>query len=109
MGKSAPLDKTLCLKYCAYYKPGQKEELFCRGYAVVDRIMRSGKPIEISDVGSMPGSGPRQTLVQQLCSSCDFFEQDCDFMQDRGAQPCGGFLLLEQLLASGIIELEDVS
>jgi len=109
MGKAAPLDKTLCSVYCSYYKPNQKEELFCRGYAVVERIARSGRSIQLAGSGPAPVPGSRHTLVKKLCSDCDFHEQDCDFMQNREARPCGGFLLLEQLLAVGMIDLEDVS
>jgi hypothetical protein len=29
-------------------------------------------------------------------------------MQDRAARPCGGFVLLEKLLGSGVITLEDI-
>jgi hypothetical protein len=47
-------------------------------------------------------------LVNVLCLACDFHEQDCDFMQDRAARPCGGFVLLEQLLGSGVITIEDI-
>jgi hypothetical protein len=29
-------------------------------------------------------------------------------MQDRTARPCGGFVLLERLLASGVVTIEDI-
>jgi len=104
----SPLEQTLCLKYCAYYKPGKNEALACRGYAVVERILQERKNLildchlrefEPATVGLM---------VKIMCTACDFYEQDCDFMQSRKARPCGGFVLLAQLLASGVITREDI-
>src|SRR3990172_9206857 len=108
MTDNLPLEQTLCLKFCSYYKPGKNEELACKGYMVVERLLREGKglAIESNKNDSKPVSA--DTLVKTLCIACDFHEQDCDFMQDRAARPCGGFILLERLLGSGVITLEDI-
>ncbi len=47
-------------------------------------------------------------LIQSLCSVCGFHEYDCDFFQDRVSQPCGGFVLLSQLLGSGKITIAEI-
>ena len=108
MKVNSPLEQTLCLKFCSYYKPGKNEELACRGYLVVERLLGEGKRLVYE--GKNGGTSPVLTerIVNVLCLACDFHEQDCDFMQNRAARPCGGFVLLEQLLGSGVITIEDI-
>lgn len=108
MKKSPPLDQTLCLKFCAYYKPGKKEDLACRGFEVVERLLRSGKTIVFRPSAQKPDLATAEFLVQKMCTTCDFHEKDCDFMLDRTAPPCGGFALLAQLLGSGSLMIEDI-
>jgi hypothetical protein len=107
--KDNPLrEQTLCLKFCPYYKPGKNEELACKGYMVVERLLREGKSIKFERSSSESGPVLSDRIVKALCLTCDFHEQDCDFMQDRAARPCGGFVLLAQLLGSGVITIEDI-
>jgi hypothetical protein len=109
MTDNLSLEQTLCLKFCSYYKPGKNGELACKGYMVVERLLREGKSLVLASRSG--GSNPvqRDLLIKTLCMNCDFHEQDCDFMQNRAAPPCGGFILLERLLGSGVITLEDIS
>jgi hypothetical protein len=108
MKKSPPLEQTLCLKFCTYYKPGKKEDLACRGYEVVEQLQRAGKTIVFRPAAQKPGIAIVELLVQKMCTTCDFYERDCDFMLDRTAPPCGGFALLAQLLDSGALLIEDI-
>lgn len=108
MSKRGSLEQTLCLKYCAYYKPGKNEELACRGYAVVERFIREGKGIVFEDFSCMLDPGVAAQLVQKMCMTCDFYARDCDYIQDRSARPCGGFVLVGQLLGAGVITIEDI-
>ncbi len=101
------LKNSLCLPFCAYYKPGKNEELACRGYQVVERLMQSGKTIPF-DVARDFDRRQAEALVKAMCRACDFRKDGCDFVQDRRAQPCGGFVLLARLLASGVIEIGDI-
>lgn len=109
MVKNATLVKTLCLPYCRYYKPGRNEELLCRGAVVVQRLMESGRSLSTRE---NPHQGIdreyREVITQEVCGSCDFREQDCDFAQDRAACPCGGFALLLGLLRAGVITSGDL-
>ncbi len=50
-----------------------------------------------------------EALVQRMCVRCSFEPDGCDFMLDRKASPCGGFVLLAQLIENGVIALEDIS
>jgi len=103
------LIKNLCGKFCSYYKPSKKEELACRGFVVVRRLIEMGKesPFEKSD--RRPGPRTEEKLSMALCPTCPFYESDCDYiLQEGDARPCGGFIFLGLLLDSGIICIDDV-
>ena len=102
------LEKKICSKFCAYYKPGKNEELECRGFAVVEQLIHRGKGIAFEQYGLKFDRTVQETLRQKMCRACAFHEQDCDFMLDQAATPCGGFVLLSQLLGSGVIALEEI-
>jgi hypothetical protein len=108
MDGTSPLVKTLCLKYCSYYKPSKNEELACRGFSVVERLMQTGRTIPLENTGVSGDKQVMDQLVQSLCSVCIFHEHDCDYFQDRVSQPCGGFVLLSQLLGSGKITIAEI-
>jgi hypothetical protein len=108
MTDKTPLEQILCLKFCTYYKPGKNEELACRGYMVVERLLREGKSIDLDRTSGESSRIPTDRIVNALCLACDFQKQDCDFMLDRAARPCGGFVLLAQLLGTGVITIEDI-
>ncbi len=108
MRDNPTLEQTLCLKFCSYYKPGKNEELACKGYRVAERLLREGKRLDFENNSCESNPDPADRMVKALCVSCDFHERDCDFMQDRTARPCGGFVFLEKLLGSGVITIEDI-
>ena len=108
MKKKALLNRTLCLKFCSFYKPGKNEELVCGGYAAVERLILSGKVgTALQQSGRRIDGAKTELLVQAMCPSCDFHEQDCDFFRDRYASPCGGFVFLAQCIADGLITADD--
>jgi len=102
------LEQTLCLQYCAYYKPDKNEALACRGYAVVERFLREGKNLVLDGQRREFEPAAAELIVTTMCTACDFYEHDCDFMQNRAAWPCGGFVLLSQLLESSVITIDDI-
>ncbi len=108
MKKIQHLNKTLCLNFCAYYRPDKGESVSCHGYEVVDRLTRAGKSFILDEFGRDFDRAGAESLVEKLCIACDFRENDCDFMADRTAPPCGGFVLLIQLLDAGKITIDDV-
>ncbi len=103
-----PLEQTLCAKYCTYYKPGKNEALACRGYAVVERILQKKQSLLVDCHLREFEHATISLIVKSMCTACDFHEHDCDFMESRKARPCGGFVLLAQLLGSGEITLKDI-
>jgi hypothetical protein len=104
-----PLGQTICLKFCAYYKPGKNEELECRGYTVVEQLIQSGMAGVFDAFEKEADPSATELIVQKICMNCDFHERDCDFMQDRATPPCGGLVLLTQLLKRNRISLEDIA
>ena len=107
--KNPPLVKTLCEQYCAFYKPGKNEELACKGFAVMERLMLAHEGFACQRYEQGPDKSVLDMVVQKMCMKCDFHAQDCDFIQDRTARPCGGFVLISQLLGSGEISLEEIT
>ncbi len=109
MSKDEALVQTLCLPYCRYYKQGRNEELLCRGAVVVERLMKSSRRLSgEKKLRHEPDRTTIELMVKLLCSACDFRENDCDFARDRKAHPCGGFVLLAELLGSRVITIEDI-
>ena len=108
MGPKPDLAQTVCLRLCSYYKPGKNEELACRGYLVLERLALRGVPIARKTAEQYRDRTEEELLVNTLCMACPFHEQDCDFMENSALPPCGGFLVLEQLLAKKDISIEDV-
>lgn len=109
MQKNEALVNILCLPYCHYYKPGRNEELLCRGATVVQRLIDSGR--RPSPGEKLPGDidyATRERIIESICGVCEFREHDCDFAQDRKAQPCGGIVLLSGLVKAGVITVEDL-
>ena len=95
------------MRLCSYYKPGKNEELACRGYLVLERLALQGVPMRGAKGEHRDRTG-EELLVRTLCMPCPFHEHDCDFMENSALPPCGGFLLLAQLLAAKDISIEDV-
>jgi hypothetical protein len=102
------LEIKLCLKFCPYYKPGKNEELACKGFTVVEQLIQKGGRIVFEKYGLEFDKNVLEILRQRMCLACAFHEQDCDFMLDQTARPCGGFVLISQLLGSGVIALEEI-
>ena len=108
MMNASPLEQKLCLKFCLYYKPGKNEELACKGFTVVEQLTQRGVRIVFEKYGLELNATVQELLRQRMCLACAFHEQDCDFMLDRTARPCGGFVLIAQLLDSGVITIEEI-
>ena len=103
------LVKNLCVNFCSYYKPSKKEELACRGFVVVKKLIEMGKqiPFEGSDGRTSPLT--EEDLRNVLCPTCPFYDNDCDFiLQEGDAMPCGGFIFLGHLIEKGAVCIDDV-
>ncbi len=101
-------NKVLCSNFCAYYKPGKNEGLSCRAHDVVQQLIRRGKLTDLAGPCGKFDCAKAESLVEWICVTCGFQDNDCDFMLDRKAPPCGGFVLLARLLEEGAVTPEDI-
>ncbi len=103
------LSEKLCLQFCPYYKPSKNEELSCKGFLVVEELIREGREISFIKSDKLLEAGTEKILRETLCVSCPFNESDCDYaQQEEGASPCGGFLLLGELLETQIVTVDNI-
>ncbi len=103
------LEKRLCKRFCFYYKPSKDETLACRGFLEVRRLAGKGGKFSFRMRRPSVSIGTAEALKRKMCMVCQFFKEDCDFILKGGkAYPCGGFLLLGQLVDEGAISIEDV-
>ena len=103
------LVKKLCGNFCSYYKPSKGEELACRGFVVVKKLIETGKKVPFETSNSRPSLQTEEDLIKVLCPACAFYEGDCDFiLQEGDAIPCGGFIFLGLLTERGMICMDDV-
>lgn len=100
----------LCGNFCSYYKPSKDEELACRGFVVVKRLIETGKQVSFEGSSNIrPGPLTEEALRKVLCPTCPFYEGDCDFiLQEGAALPCGGFILLGLQIERDMICIDDV-
>ena len=103
------LRERLCLQFCAYYKPSKNEELACKGFLVVEELVKEGKEIPFIKSDKLLEADTEKILRENLCVSCSFNESDCDYaQQEEGASPCGGFLLLGNLLETQVLTVDNI-
>lgn len=98
-----------CARYCKYYKPG-KEDMSCMAYSQISRLGLADIRIELRHKDAHVAYGKiMDDLRQSLCLRCDFYEDGCDFIASEGnIAPCGGLLVLADMISSGRIKYDDV-
>jgi hypothetical protein len=103
------LPRQLCENFCAYYKPGKDEELSCLAFAVVEGLIRKGMRIPLKKSGTAADRDSFSALLQNMCPACSFYEDGCDFAAGKAdSQPCGGVLLLGQMMGSKAFDVDDL-
>jgi len=103
------LRKKICLNHCPYYKPSKDENMACLGFSVISRLITDNTKISFESVPDKPDESIARILTLDMCVSCPFFENACDFIAgDNDALPCGGFILLADLIKKEIFTINDV-
>jgi hypothetical protein len=103
------LIENVCRNYCRYYKPSKDEELACMGFLIIQRLLRNGAEIIFEESQAVLAPYTEETLVGNVCVTCPFFPDGCDFSLKReGSFPCGGFLVLGRLMEAGSISIDDI-
>ncbi len=99
----------LCSQFCPYYKPSKDEELACKGFLVVEGLIKEGKEIPFIKSDKLLEADTENILRETLCISCHFNKSDCDYAQEEGgASPCGGFLLLGKLYETKVLTVDNL-
>jgi hypothetical protein len=105
----AGLRAELCSRFCSYYKPGKKEDLACKGFLVIEGLIKRGLHIPFSVQEKKLDSAIPESLLHILCATCPFFEDGCDFVQQKKkSSPCGGFILLSYLLETNNLTIDNI-
>ncbi|HTZ17006.1 MAG TPA: hypothetical protein VMB78_01070 [Dissulfurispiraceae bacterium] len=93
----------VCRRFCRYYKKG-KDELECGGYKfLVDNFTLSELHL-MTDLLDSPDTlkdqipAENEDLFSLVCEVCDFRIDGCDYREDRSGPPCGGFILVTNLV-----------
>jgi hypothetical protein len=103
------LKNRLCEDCCPHFKPGKNDELSCKGYLIIEKLLQDGKDIPFQKADRVLAETTEQALTRYMCVACPFYEENCDFIgHGKNSPPCGGFTLLGQLLESSNITIADI-
>jgi hypothetical protein len=95
---------TICRDFCIYYKK-DKEELTCGGYAFLASTLTIRELNDLSSAiphkDALKLSVPEDNnfLSEYVCSKCDFLIDGCDYRDNGSAPPCGGYILISELIS----------
>lgn len=88
----------ICRGFCTFYKEG-KEESACGTYHFLESNLTSGElKAGIKGIKPEPDFSRDKEIERLVCEQCDFFVDGCDFREGLGAQPCGGYAIVEWFL-----------
>ena len=94
------MEKVICKKFCAFYKPGKKEEMKCGSY---NFLLANYTGSQISSAAGRaviePDFDHDSRINELVCAQCDFLVDGCDYRDGIGKTPCGGYAIVEQLLS----------
>ncbi len=112
MGKKA-VAEFVCRPFCSFYREGDKEDLLCNGARLLEILMNNGilSPGRLSGIKREAAISTRKDLLMEkaVCAPCPFLADGCDFRAKApppDAVPCGGYILLDLLVAKGIIAMD---
>jgi hypothetical protein len=101
--KEIAYNEIICRPYCSFYKEG-KEEMECGGYqylrnqltlAELQHLVKQSNRYESISRRIPPKN---EYLFNLVCKQCDFLIDGCDYSENGSGPPCGGYLLIEQLV-----------
>ena len=103
------LKKRLCEHCCPHFKPGKNNDLSCKGYSIIEKLLQEGRDIHFQRSDRVLTETTEELLSRHICVVCPFYEEDCDFIRhEKNSLPCGGFKLLGHLLESSNITIADI-
>ena len=105
-------DEWICRANCSFYKPDRKEEERCRGFTLALDLSGT-KPLNETNFDSeaFDPTFLQEFLRSNVCRSCPFYIDGCDFTSEEPPEnclPCGGLLVLSEAIQKGLLTLSDV-
>lgn len=90
--------ETICKGFCNFYKAG-KDEMACATYNfLASRFTPEAlRPLSL-EIKTASNFSCDAEIKENICASCDFFIDGCDFREGLGSIPCGGYAIVEWLL-----------
>lgn len=96
--KNREYSKVICKSFCNFYKPG-KEEIKCGSFSFLKRNLSYGELLSTARISSInPELSMDGTIKSLACLRCDFLQDGCDFRMGLSSPPCGGYVIIENLL-----------
>jgi hypothetical protein len=96
--------KTICKKYCFYYKEDKKGEKGCLPLQVANV-----RGLIVFATGAYDFKNCYEQLKQIFCERCDYYHGDCDFHnKECPGPPCGGYIYFEDLISKGFLTIDEV-
>ncbi|MCX7794135.1 MAG: hypothetical protein N2257_07025 [Thermodesulfovibrionales bacterium] len=83
----------ICKRFCSYYKSG-KESLSCGAFNFLKLSLTPG---ELKGLIENKLFTPLAIEDNELCKSCKFSLNDCDFHAGLSEIPCGGYRIVKIL------------
>lgn len=96
--KTGAFTELICKGFCSFYKEG-KEELTCETYNFLARNLTVGElRMAVQGMDKTPDLSFDDNIRRVICCRCDFLKEGCDFRGGRRSPPCGGYVIIENLL-----------
>ena len=101
--KDQAYSEIICANFCRYFKAG-KEELKCGGYAFLTSHLTLSElkalSTQLENRDDFKNTIPQENkeLFELVCKKCEFLIDGCDYRDGVIAPPCGGYILLDQLI-----------
>ncbi len=103
--KTSGYTDVVCKGFCSYFKDG-RDELECGGYKfLVDNFTLSELHLLIDFLDKAEELKKQvppenEDLCGLVCNRCDFLADGCDYRADHSGPPCGGYILVSNLVKS---------
>ncbi len=99
--KKESYTEIICSGFCKFHGEG-KDDLACETYNVLAERFAPGElKAGIQGIHSRPDFSHDEMIKRLVCDRCDFVKDGCDFREGKGGVPCGGYTIIEWLMAKG--------
>lgn len=93
------MKKTVCERFCTFYKPDRDEPQKCGTYDFLRKNLTEGEVESISRI--TPREIDRScdgSIRDMVCAKCDFLADGCDYRAGVDSPPCGGYTIIAHML-----------